>query len=91
MELKRKNGVGKKKYDQHPYMRLYEESQNEALECLTERNELTLDKIGIHADMIEQEEWERYQKQVKQIYTGVRTLRKERYKESNKKKSCSHS
>ena len=61
---------------QHPYMKMYEESQQEALECLKEQNQLQLDKIGIYADIAEPDDWEQYQKDIKKIYTGVRALRK---------------
>jgi hypothetical protein len=38
--------------NQHPYIEIYEQSQAEALVCLTERNELQLDKIGVYADIV---------------------------------------
>ena len=72
----------KAKYKQHPYLELYEQSQIEAMNSLSENNELNLDKIGIYADIVEPEDWERYQKQVKQIYKGVRSLRRDQPKNS---------
>lgn len=57
MEYKSKSKSTLNSSRQHPYLEMYEQSQIEALACLSEHNELHLDKIGIYADMVEPDEW----------------------------------
>jgi len=64
-------------------MSLYEESQTEAINYLTVHNDTIFDMSGTAPDIAEPEDWERYQKQVKSIYSGVRTLRKDKHRQAS--------
>lgn len=55
MENKCKSEI--KPYKQHPYLKIYEQSQTEALDSLSKNNGLNLDQIGVYADIGEPEEW----------------------------------
>lgn len=78
MENREKNRSKRK--SSHPYLSIYEQSQIQALNCLTDRNELNLGEISSYPTIGEQEQWEKDHKQVKSIYQGVSLFRREKMK-----------